>query len=221
MMNFNVKYHFSHALMHCLRREGGTWRGAGKGQDNLAWKKNPKPFSSLSLYSVWAVLCTVTLTHPADSQPYKHTPKCSLTFHNSQESLTALHIEQVWHWQTYLQLPALFWWFKFSSFIQMLLCPSHPSAAHLPPCPSFLPSCLSPPKSLSDLLFLPNSGSFFCESAWMSGNLRKKVVILGVLLFYFQICSQLDSQGSMNSQGKKNLSNIVLKKWKVFISTVA
>lgn len=30
MMNFNVKYHFSHALMRCLRREGVLGEELGK-----------------------------------------------------------------------------------------------------------------------------------------------------------------------------------------------
>lgn len=36
MMNFNVKYHFSHALMHCLRREGALGEEKERGSIILA-----------------------------------------------------------------------------------------------------------------------------------------------------------------------------------------
>lgn len=87
MMNFNVKYHFPHALMHCLRREGALGEDLEIGSIIVSCKKK-KAYSSTCPCAVSELcsLCTATVTHPwmcthpTDPQPCKHIPKWSLTF---------------------------------------------------------------------------------------------------------------------------------------------
>lgn len=89
MMNFNVKYHFSHALMHWLREEGALGEELERDSIIVACKKK-KPILHLFHISAYTVseLCplyTVThlwmCTHPTDTQPCKHIPKWSLAVH--------------------------------------------------------------------------------------------------------------------------------------------
>lgn len=52
MMNFNVKYHFPHALMHCLRREGALGEDLEIGSIIVGCKKKKGIFFNLSVCSV-------------------------------------------------------------------------------------------------------------------------------------------------------------------------
>lgn len=94
MMNFNVKYHFSHALMHCLRRE----RELERGSIIIACKN-----SILQLVHVHSepsfYVATLTHpwigTHPTDPQPGKHILQWSFTFKHFQVHITPIHMEEV------------------------------------------------------------------------------------------------------------------------------
>lgn len=65
MMNFNVKYHFSHALMHWLREEGALGEELERDSIIVACKKKAysSSFPYFCVHSVWAV-----------SSLYSHTP---------------------------------------------------------------------------------------------------------------------------------------------------
>lgn len=195
MMNFNVKYHFSHALMHWLREEGALGEELERASIIVACKKKSLFFSFYIFLRTQCLSCVLFIQ--------SHTSGCAHTllipspvntsqsgpsqFTHSQVRIMPLRMEEVWHWQTFFQLTALLRQLDYSLFTQTLLAPFLPHCRQtcLSLCSSSLPSCLFPSKVSADS-FVPNSGLIICEAACMSGKPRKKVMLLGGLLFFFK-----------------------------------
>lgn len=92
MMNFSVKYHFSHALIRCLRKEGHLER-KWKGQHDRSLQTKAYsltfPHDNVHTVSQQCPPYTAPLTHPTDPQPVEHIPVCYPTIHTL---LATLHL---------------------------------------------------------------------------------------------------------------------------------
>lgn len=165
MMNFSVKYHFSHALIRCLGKEGHLER-KWKGQHDRSLQTKAYsltfPHDNVHTVSQQCPPYTAPLTHPTDPQPVKHIPVCYPTIHTLLATLHLSAWKRVDTDRPSFNLQPCFDSFTNHCLLKHYLNPSQTD------CPSlFIISWLLPYFPPNFLPPLPNSGLIVsCQHQW-------------------------------------------------------